>query len=54
MILLVTRENIHRNGPDSFQVIKHVETAGHKATSGPHIKVGCGFLSSRLQMTLKR
>ncbi|GFG20446.1 nitroalkane oxidase [Aspergillus udagawae] len=54
MILLVTRENIHRNGPDSFQVIKHVETAGHTATSGPHIKVGCGFLSSRLRMTLKR
>jgi alkylation response protein AidB-like acyl-CoA dehydrogenase len=38
MILLVTREDIQRNGPDCFQVLKHVETAGHKATSGPHIK----------------
>ncbi|EAW20638.1 acyl-CoA dehydrogenase family protein [Aspergillus fischeri NRRL 181] len=38
MILLVTRQDIQRNGPDCFQVLKHVETAGHKATSGPHIK----------------
>ncbi|PKX93459.1 acyl-CoA dehydrogenase family protein [Aspergillus novofumigatus IBT 16806] len=38
MILLVTRDDIQRNGPDCFQVLKHVETAGHKATSGPHIK----------------
>ncbi|KAL2810297.1 acyl-CoA dehydrogenase/oxidase [Aspergillus granulosus] len=38
MVLLVTREDISRNGEESFQVIKHPETAGHKAVSGPHIK----------------
>lgn len=53
MILLVTRQDIQRNGPDCFQVLKHVETAGHKATSGPHIKVGL-VLSSTLRMALKR
>jgi len=39
IILLVTREDIQRNGEDSFQVLGHPETAGHKAVSGPHIKV---------------
>ncbi|GFF49362.1 acyl-CoA dehydrogenase, putative [Aspergillus lentulus] len=53
MILLVTRQDIQRNGSDCFQVLKHVETAGHKATSGPHIKVGL-VLSSTLRMALKR
>ncbi|KAJ0418825.1 acyl-CoA dehydrogenase/oxidase [Aspergillus carlsbadensis] len=38
MILLVTREDIRRNGEESFQVLKHPETAGHKAVSGPHIR----------------
>ncbi|KAL2840273.1 acyl-CoA dehydrogenase/oxidase [Aspergillus pseudoustus] len=37
-ILLVTREDIQRNGDESFQVLSHPETAGHKAVSGPHIK----------------
>lgn len=39
MVLLLTREDIERNGAESFQVLKHVETAGHDAVSGPHIKV---------------
>ncbi|KAL3462115.1 acyl-CoA dehydrogenase/oxidase [Aspergillus heterothallicus] len=38
MVLLVTREDIQRNGEESFQVLGHPETAGHKAVSGPHIK----------------
>ncbi|KAL2793512.1 acyl-CoA dehydrogenase/oxidase [Aspergillus keveii] len=38
MILLVTREDIQRNGEDSFQVLKHPETVGHKAASGPHLR----------------
>lgn len=39
MILLVTREGIERNERGCFQVLKHVETAGHTAVSGPHLKV---------------
>ncbi|PYH89008.1 putative acyl-CoA dehydrogenase [Aspergillus ellipticus CBS 707.79] len=38
MVLLVTREDIQRNGPESFQVLKHVETTGHTAVSGPHLR----------------
>ncbi|KAL3470103.1 putative acyl-CoA dehydrogenase [Aspergillus californicus] len=38
MVLLLTREDIERNGAESFQVLKHIETAGHEAVSGPHIK----------------
>ncbi|KAL4771042.1 acyl-CoA dehydrogenase/oxidase [Aspergillus nidulans var. acristatus] len=38
MVLLVTRDDIERNGPESFRVVKDIETAGHKAVSGPHIK----------------
>ncbi|RDW61159.1 acyl-CoA dehydrogenase family protein [Aspergillus mulundensis] len=38
MVLLVTREDIERSGPDSFRIVKDVETAGHKAVSGPHVK----------------
>ncbi|KAL4938641.1 hypothetical protein BDV06DRAFT_49439 [Aspergillus oleicola] len=38
MVLLVTRADIEEGGPGSFQVIKDIETAGHKAVSGPHIK----------------
>ncbi|KAL4915039.1 putative acyl-CoA dehydrogenase [Aspergillus aurantiobrunneus] len=33
-----TRADIERSGPGSFQVLKHIETAGHEAVSGPHIK----------------
>jgi hypothetical protein len=39
MILLVTREDIRRNGEESFQVLNHPETVGHKAASGPHLRV---------------
>ncbi|PWY66519.1 putative acyl-CoA dehydrogenase [Aspergillus sclerotioniger CBS 115572] len=38
MIVLVTRADIDRNPVGSFHVVKHVETAGHVAVSGPHIK----------------
>ncbi|KAI0454694.1 acyl-CoA dehydrogenase [Xylaria acuta] len=38
MILLVTREDLDRNGPGSFEVIRQIETMGHTSVSGPHIK----------------
>lgn len=37
MVLLVTRADIQRN-PGSFEVLRHPETAGHTAVSGPHIR----------------
>ena len=40
MVILVTRADIERSGPGSFVVLKDIETPGHKAVSGPHIKVG--------------
>ena len=39
MILLVTREDIERNERGCFRVLKHIETVGHTAVSGPHLKV---------------
>ena len=38
MIVIVTREDLQRNGPGAFQVIRQVETMGHTSVSGPHIK----------------
>ncbi|KAI4213318.1 MAG: hypothetical protein LQ351_004059 [Letrouitia transgressa] len=38
MILLVTRELIEANEPGAFTVVKHLETPGHTACSGPHVK----------------
>ncbi|QKX55398.1 uncharacterized protein TRUGW13939_02491 [Talaromyces rugulosus] len=38
MVLLVTKADIERSGEGSFEVLKHVETLGHTAVSGPHIK----------------
>ncbi|KAI1742384.1 acyl-CoA dehydrogenase domain-containing protein [Xylaria scruposa] len=38
MILLVTREDLDRNGPGAFEVIRQVETMGHTSVSGPHIR----------------
>ncbi|KAL2824255.1 acyl-CoA dehydrogenase/oxidase [Aspergillus cavernicola] len=38
LVLLVTRADIDRNGPESFQVLKHIDTVGHTAVSGPHLK----------------
>lgn len=39
MILIVTKEDIERGGEGSFEVLRHVVTAGHTASSGPHVKV---------------
>ncbi|KAL5348525.1 hypothetical protein ACLOAV_005941 [Pseudogymnoascus australis] len=38
MIILVTTEDVKRNNPGAFSVLRHVSTAGHTACSGPHIK----------------
>ncbi|KAL8723147.1 MAG: hypothetical protein Q9225_000488 [Loekoesia sp. 1 TL-2023] len=38
MLLLVTRALIDRNQADAFTVIRHMETNGHTAYSGPHIR----------------
>ncbi|KAI0007247.1 acyl-CoA dehydrogenase domain-containing protein [Xylariaceae sp. FL0662B] len=38
MILVVTREDLDRNGAEAFEVIRDVETMGHVSVSGPHIK----------------
>jgi alkylation response protein AidB-like acyl-CoA dehydrogenase len=38
MILLVTREVVQDNIPEAYQVLSHVETAGHSSTAGPHTK----------------
>ncbi|TGJ78342.1 hypothetical protein E0Z10_g10427 [Xylaria hypoxylon] len=38
MILLVTREDLDRNGPGAFKVLRQFETMGHTSVSGPHIK----------------
>ncbi|PYI06946.1 putative acyl-CoA dehydrogenase [Aspergillus sclerotiicarbonarius CBS 121057] len=37
MVLIVTRADVDRNPVGSFHVVKHVDTAGHVAVSGPHI-----------------
>lgn len=38
MIIMVTTEDVKRNSPGAFSVLRHVSTPGHTATSGPHIK----------------
>ena len=38
MIVLVTNNDIERNDPEAFKVLRHLATAGHTACSGPHIK----------------
>ncbi|OOF90731.1 hypothetical protein ASPCADRAFT_135015 [Aspergillus carbonarius ITEM 5010] len=38
MVVIVTRADVDRNPVGCFHVVKHVETAGHVAVSGPHIK----------------
>ncbi|OBT71992.1 hypothetical protein VF21_08609 [Pseudogymnoascus sp. 05NY08] len=38
MIIMVTTEDVKRNDPGAFSVLRHVSTAGHTACSGPHIK----------------
>lgn len=37
MVLLVTPADVQRN-PGSFEVLRHPETAGHTAVSGPHVR----------------
>lgn len=38
LILLVTRADLARSGPDALTVVRDVATAGHTAVSGPHIR----------------
>jgi alkylation response protein AidB-like acyl-CoA dehydrogenase len=38
MIILVTRADLDRNGPDAFKVLRHISTPGHTSVSGPHVK----------------
>lgn len=38
MILLVTREVIAANKASAYQVLGHVELAGHSSTTGPHVR----------------
>lgn len=39
MVLIVTKADIERGGEGVFECLRHVVTAGHTASSGPHIKV---------------
>lgn len=38
MIFLVTKEIIQKNKPEAYQVLNHIETAGHSSTDGSHSK----------------
>lgn len=38
MLLLVTRSLVDQNPPGAYTVLRHPETPGHTACSGPHIK----------------
>lgn len=38
LILLVTRADLARAGPDAFAVVRDVATAGHTAVWGPHVR----------------
>lgn len=38
VIVLVTREDIVRNGESSFQVLQHIPTMGHTSYSGAHVR----------------
>jgi nitroalkane oxidase len=38
MIILVTRADLERNGPDAFEVLRHISTPGHTSVSGPHVR----------------
>lgn len=38
MLLLVTRALIDRNQAGAYTVVRHIETPGHTACSGPHIR----------------
>lgn len=38
MIILVTREDIERNAKGAFKTLRKLQTMGHTAVAGPHIK----------------
>lgn len=38
MIFVVTRDLIASNKPDAYKVIKHIESAEHSSTAGPHVQ----------------
>ncbi|KAB5554371.1 acyl-CoA dehydrogenase/oxidase [Coniochaeta sp. 2T2.1] len=38
MIIIVTRADLDRSGPDAFNVIRHIAMPGHTSVSGPHVK----------------
>lgn len=38
MIILVTRADLDRNGPDAFKVLRHISMPGHTPVSGPHVR----------------
>ncbi|KAI1386141.1 acyl-CoA dehydrogenase NM domain-like protein [Hypoxylon trugodes] len=38
MVILVTRADLDRNGPDAFRVLRHIPTPGHTSVSGPHVR----------------
>ena len=38
MLLLITRALIDQNAPEAYTVVRHLETPGHSACSGPHIR----------------
>ena len=38
MILLVTRKDIEQNPSDAFSVVRHLDTPGFSACSGPHVR----------------
>jgi len=38
MIIIVTRADLDRNGPDSFRVLRHISMPGHTSVSGPHVR----------------
>ncbi|KAK5045240.1 hypothetical protein LTR84_009346 [Exophiala bonariae] len=37
-IIIVTRDDIERNQPEAFEVLRHPETLGMTAVNGPHIR----------------
>lgn len=38
MIILVTRADLDRNGPDAFKVLRHISMPAHTSVSGPHVR----------------
>jgi len=38
LVLIVTRQTVADNKPEAYQVLAHLETPGHTAVSGPHVK----------------